>query len=524
MTVFRDKGRIRKIWNQTIQYFRRDRSQHLNGKTKPQSVSDKAAIPFWRKKSVQLTGGALVLLTVTGFSGIQYVQANTVQFYNVYMNGTAIGSVSDPDAVEQLVLLETEEVQQANPDVNMILDTGTITYEADSAFKAEPETEATLQKLKGMFTSYAVGVEVKVDDKVIGIVKDQKTADDVLLRVQSKFAPKLAVAGKEKKEVRSLSFNAGGQAAPETEKKAAAKEPGREVTEVAFIEAVMTEMVDAEPAEIMEAEAIYKMLIQGSIKPTKYTVQAGDCVGCIAQKFDISPQVIYENNTWIKDDKITIGDVLDLTVLQPELTVKTVENLVEIETIDPPVEVKKNAEMRVGESKTLSEGTSGSTRMTYRIVKQNGYVVSEELLTKDVIKEPTPKIVERGTKVVLGEGSGRFAMPVAGARLTSKFGQRWGRMHNGVDFVGNKSILASDTGVVEFVGTKTGLGKTIIINHKNGFKTVYGHLSAYSVSKGNIVEKGEKIGTMGSTGNSTGVHLHFEVHKNGVIQNPLKYL
>ncbi|MNJ79273.1 Stage II sporulation protein Q [compost metagenome] len=63
-----------------------------------------------------------------------------------------------------------------------------------------------------------------------------------------------------------------------------------------------------------------------------------------------------------------------------------------------------------------------------------------------------------------------------------------------------------------------------MIDHKNGFETVYGHLSSYKVSEGDIVEKGQNIGIMGSTGNSTGVHLHFEVHKDGVMQNPLKYL
>ncbi|MBD2871799.1 M23 family metallopeptidase [Paenibacillus arenilitoris] len=525
MTDFRDKGRMKKAWEQATQYFRHGRPQHLNGKTKQQTVSDRAIKPFWRKKPVLLTGGALILLAVAGFGGMQYVQANTVTFYNVYMNGTAVGTVSTPDEVEQLVLLETEEIQKANPDVNMILDTGELTYESDSGYKAEPETEATLNKLEGMFTAHAEGVEVKVDGKVIGIVKDQQTADDILLRVQSKFAPELAAAKKKDKEVRSLSFSAEeAEAADAAAKSAPSKEPGREVTEVAFMEAVLTETVDADPEQIKAAEDIYKMLVQGSVKPTKYTVKEGDCIGCIAQQFDISPEVIYENNSWIKDDKITIGDVLDLTVLQPELTVKTVENLVEVESIEPPVEVKQNASMRVGESKTLSEGTPGSKRLTYKIVKQNGYVVSEELLTKEIIKEATPKIVERGTKVVLGEGSGNFAMPVSGSRLTSKFGQRWGRMHNGIDLTGNKNIKASDAGKVTFVGTKEGLGKTIVIDHKNGYETVYGHLSSYKVSDGDIVEKGDIIGIMGSTGNSTGVHLHFEIHKNGVIQNPLKYL
>ncbi|MNP77687.1 Murein DD-endopeptidase MepM [compost metagenome] len=58
----------------------------------------------------------------------------------------------------------------------------------------------------------------------------------------------------------------------------------------------------------------------------------------------------------------------------------------------------------------------------------------------------------------------------------------------------------------------------------NGYQTLYGHLSSYSVKVGQIVEKGEKIGIMGSTGDSTGTHLHFEIIKNGTVENPLKYL
>jgi len=163
--------------------------------------------------------------------------------------------------------------------------------------------------------------------------------------------------------------------------------------------------------------------------------------------------------------------------------------------------------------------------MEYRITKENGIVVNEEWLGQEVTKKSSPKIVVRGTKVVLGEGTGQFAWPVSSAKMTSSYGERWGRTHKGVDLVSsNRSILAADDGVVSFVGTKSGYGNCIIIDHKNGYETLYGHLSKISVKKGQVVEKGDKIGVMGSTGRSTGTHLHFEIHKNGSIQNPLKYL
>ncbi|RJE83277.1 M23 family metallopeptidase [Paenibacillus sp. 1011MAR3C5] len=529
MTGFRDMSRMKKVWERTTQYFRRTNSQDLTGKTEQQAADVIVSTPLWRKKSTQIIGGAAVLLTVAGIIGYQqytqYVERNTFQFYHVYMNGEAVGTVENPGAVDQLVDAAAVKVQQANPDVTMVLDSGDITYESDSAFKAVPETDATLAKLESMFTSHAVGVEVKIEGKVIGVVKDQATADSILKRVQSKFAPELAAAAKGAKTVTTLSYNKDGKVeASETEDAKEHTEPGKVVTEVSFVEEVQVASVDISPTEIAEGEEIYKKIIDGSTKPTKYVVQAGDCIGCIAQKFDISPQVIYENNPWIEDDRITVGDELDLTVLQPELTVRTVESLVELEKIAAPVEVRKNDKIRVGQSKVIRQGVEGTQRLTYEIVKQNGYVVTEELMNKEVIVEPISEIVEKGTMVVLGEGTGKFAIPVKNYRITSKYGQRWGRLHSGIDFIGNKSILASDSGIVEVVESRRGTGKTIIINHQNGFKTLYGHLSSYSVKKGEKVQKGDKIGVMGNTGNSTGTHLHFEIHKKGVPQNPMKYL
>ena len=76
--------------------------------------------------------------------------------------------------------------------------------------------------------------------------------------------------------------------------------------------------------------------------------------------------------------------------------------------------------------------------------------------------------------------------------------------------------MAADEGVVEFAGYKSGgLGNAVIINHNNGFKTTYGHMKSVKVKKGQIVEKGDVIGIMGSTGHSTGTHFHFEVYLNG---------
>ncbi|WP_308636962.1 peptidoglycan DD-metalloendopeptidase family protein [Paenibacillus silvisoli] len=501
MAFFNEKGRVREVWNSFRQTFRNANP------TDAQAGSMKRMLG---KKPLILAAGAVALLTIAGFSGSHYVKAHTVDFVEVYHNGKLIGEVKTEDQVKDLISSKEKQMQEKNAGLHMVLDTGTITYSSKSAYNAEPDATATLTKLDGLLKSHAEGVELVVDGKRVGVVKDKATATALLKRVENKYAPKVKAG---KAEVTALSYSADGS----LKSKSALKS-------VKFVEKVATNSTDVQPTDIADPEQLYLQLIKGTVKPTKYTVKEGDCVGCIAHDFDISPQVIYERNKWIKDDMIKVGDVLDLTVLQPQVTVETVENVTETESIEPATVIQKNSNLKAGQTKVIREGKSGKKQLVYRLVKQNGYLMSEELISEVVLEPSVPAIVMKGTKVVLGEGSGRFSWPVTGHRLTSSFGQRWGTLHRGVDMVGNHNIMAADNGTVSFTGTRPGLGNCIIINHHNGYETVYGHLSKISVKKGQTVEKGDRIGIMGNTGHSFGTHLHFEVHKNGALQNPLKYL
>lgn len=128
-------------------------------------------------------------------------------------------------------------------------------------------------------------------------------------------------------------------------------------------------------------------------------------------------------------------------------------------------------------------------------------------------------------------GTGRFTWP-AGGRVTSGFGTRVHpiyhvrKTHHGVDFGPGHgaSVVAADTGVVLFSGWYDGYGKIVMIDHGADLVTLYGHLSRFSVGAGDRVTRGQLVGHVGSTGLSTGPHLHFEVRRNGTPVNPLGYL
>ncbi|WP_051271359.1 M23 family metallopeptidase [Shimazuella kribbensis] len=164
---------------------------------------------------------------------------------------------------------------------------------------------------------------------------------------------------------------------------------------------------------------------------------------------------------------------------------------------------------------------------------QKVFIVKKE---KVPVVQPTPKNlkIKNKHKVVLvskrdkvSVGNFEFQWPVSGM-ITSNFGWRNGRMHKGLDIWSSKkakqAIDASLGGKVIKAGYHSGYGNMVIIDHGGGWKTLYAHLSRISVGTGQYVDTGQKLGYMGQTGNATGYHLHFEVHKNEDVINPLRVL
>lgn len=123
-------------------------------------------------------------------------------------------------------------------------------------------------------------------------------------------------------------------------------------------------------------------------------------------------------------------------------------------------------------------------------------------------------------------GPVRFFSPVPGG-WADGFGMRWGRVHQGLDFPApsGTTVRAAGVGVTTFAGYNTGgFGNLVIVRHRLGFETWYAHLSRVTTSRGQAVSGGTPIGAVGSTGHSTGPHLHFEVRRNGTPIDPAPYM
>jgi murein DD-endopeptidase MepM/ murein hydrolase activator NlpD len=244
-----------------------------------------------------------------------------------------------------------------------------------------------------------------------------------------------------------------------------------------------------------------------------YTVQPNDNVWYIAQGFGLKAETVLWANPKVEQapDLLRVGQVLYIPPVDGiYYTVKkgdTVEKLAKDykTTVEKIVGFKANG---LGEPYALTQGQKimlpdGQKKLpAFQNLYPNTYVGS------------APKGAPKG--------SGQFAWPTRGM-LTQAF---WAG-HSGIDIANAKGtrIVAADAGYVVQAGVDTwGYGNQIVIDHGNGFKTRYAHLSRIDVKAGDTVKKNQVIGLMGSTGHSTGPHLHFEVIYNGVVRNPMGYL
>jgi murein DD-endopeptidase MepM/ murein hydrolase activator NlpD len=233
-----------------------------------------------------------------------------------------------------------------------------------------------------------------------------------------------------------------------------------------------------------------------------YKVKKGDSVSKIAVRHALSMDAIIASNDISNAKLLREGDIL------------RIPNMDGI-----PYTVKK------GDALSKISNVMG---VPLEVILDANDIQSETLTPGKVLFIPGAKMRSEDLKVILGDS---FIYPIRG-RLTSPFGWRNDpisgvrRYHAALDLAAamGTPIKAAMDGRVSSVGVNSVYGKYIIISHANGYQTMYAHMSATSVSQGAMVSQGSKIGEVGSTGYSTGPHLHFAIYKNGRAVNPLDFL
>ncbi|TRY25764.1 M23 family metallopeptidase [Brevibacillus sp. LEMMJ03] len=248
-----------------------------------------------------------------------------------------------------------------------------------------------------------------------------------------------------------------------------------------------------------------------------YTVQPGDTLSGIAHRYGLSLKQLVELNRMANPNLVGIGMKLKLSQGDVTHSVRRGETLDDIAR-------------RYGVSKELLL----ERNPLLRLMSDNLYIGQTIQIPVTDSQSVTAKEWQKRRGVVQAASrqssrSRALDWPVKQATVTSGFGTRWGKMHKGIDMwnqdEGRTPIHAAKEGVVvEAGGGHPGYGFMVILDHGDGLQTYYAHMRKILVSPGQYVERGEVLGYMGRTGDSTGYHLHFEVRQDDVPINPLRYL
>lgn len=294
------------------------------------------------------------------------------------------------------------------------------------------------------------------------------------------------------------------------------------ILDMEFVERVEIYENYVKPEEIANVEEQVAEVTKEKESNKIYVVESGDCLSVIAMDHDTTVASIMALNG-MTDAEAIIRDGQELIIAVPEPDLKlriTMGEVYEEDYNAEPVIIENDGWYTTKEVVHV-EGTTGHRERNDIVVYENGMEMSRTLARETIITESTAAVIERGTII-----PPTYIKPIGGGRFTSGFGRRWGRMHKGVDWacpVGT-TVYASCAGTVIQAAYSGGYGNVVVISHPDGRMTRYAHNSKLLVSAGQHVEQGQALALSGSTGRSTGPHVHFELYINGSAVNPLNYI
>ncbi len=439
------------------------------------------------KKLLGIASATLVLLLL----GIWCFAINTPA-YAVFINGKKQFIVKNASSVENVLKQMTKEETKGHKQVELSskVDLKRTFVKRESILataKVAPELKKRLQ-----FKTLAAAIVI--NGKTVAYVNDKTAAQKLLKQIKDENS-KL--------------------------------EEGEKLISASFIEKVQIKETQVAIAQVLSQQGAWNLITTGTASPEKYKIQEGDNLWSIARKNDMYVDDITKANHISEDELLDLGQEIILIKSKPYINVVAKVEGNKTEAI--PFETKIITDRSAGSSvKVKNEGTNGEKQVAYVLNKRNGSIEKKDIISEKIIKNPTDRVVVKGTRVIMVAsrggsvvGSGNLAWPVNGS-----ISQYFGGHHTGIDIAGSTgaAIRAADSGIVTFAGYQGGYGKFVIINHGNGLVTRYAHCSSLNVSAGDSVSRGQTIATRGSTGNSTGPHLHFEVLANGSFVNPFNYL
>jgi len=445
-----------------------------------------------RGSGKKTTAAALVTAMVLG-AGIWFYQASAA--YAVVVNGQQVAVVEEKAEGEKAVqdfLAQTSQAVGTTVTLQDTVEFKQIQVDKKDIILADDVAEILSQEL----TVTVPAAVITINGQEAAALADKATAEQLLTKIKNRY-----------------------------------NDPQAEITvlKTEIKEKVAVVSKDVPVDQLVDDHQAWQILTVGKEKMVSHQVAEGESLWTISRANKMSMEDLIAANPGIDPDKLSIGDKVNLVKAEPLLHVTTVAQCVEVKDVPFETKVSYDKSMLRGKDVVKQEGQKGSKEFQYTVVAVNGQAVDKQFIEAKVLTEPVDKVVVKGSKVVLASrgsgGSGMLMWPARGG-ISSRFGNRHGEFHTGLDINGSTGdpIKAAETGRVIDAGWGGGYGYMIKIDHGSGIQTWYAHLSKISCSVGDQVERGEVIGREGSTGRSTGSHLHFEVRIGGKAVNPLNYL
>jgi murein DD-endopeptidase MepM/ murein hydrolase activator NlpD len=292
---------------------------------------------------------------------------------------------------------------------------------------------------------------------------------------------------------------------------------------------IIGKTLDLNAVRTESSEEVTDFLLTGINNTTTYTAKAKDKIKNVMTALGVTEEELRLAYIEYDFNLIQEGDVFEYTRNTPYIQYQTsgveeTDVLIPYETIE-----KRTNALYLGERQVEIAGVDGLRHVKRDVTRINGVIVSSNEISSETLVETSSATVLTGTLLAPGDvgivgetGGGPLGRPLA----SWSFARGLGNGHRGDDFLAPQGtpIMAAEHGVVVFTGPYSSYGNLVQIEHSNGIVTYYAHCDTINVATGQIVERGQQIGTVGITGNATAYHLHFEVRVDGVPQEPLDWI
>ena len=282
---------------------------------------------------------------------------------------------------------------------------------------------------------------------------------------------------------------------------------------------------------VLDDKQMIKLLTSSKKKKAVYIAQSGDTSALIAQKFSMDVKELEDMNAGLSK-KCRPGRLVNVTETESYLPIKYTREMELISFLDYETIEVETSELNLGARETLVKGERGEKVNSIEITYVDGKEYARKTVKSKITKVPVVEQIGIGTYTARPYsadtklyGTGQFAWPVDGGWVSDVFISD--RNHKGFDIaadMGTDIYAAGDGEVVSAGWNPGGYGYFVMIDHLDGYQTVYAHMSQVYATTGTPVKRGQLIGAVGSTGDSTGPHCHFEVRYMGICYDPAKFM